>query len=63
MTGAEYEDSNKADGIILLGYGDYADYQNKVAQLESQGTHFVRWGAPDETQVGIGCDNYQVAKA
>ncbi|CAB9493959.1 LacI family transcriptional regulator [Alteromonas macleodii] len=58
---AEYEDSNKADGIILLGYGDYTDYQNKVAQLESQGTHFVRWGAPDEAHPGvsIGCDNYQ----
>ncbi len=58
---AEYEDSNKADGIILLGYGDYTDYQTKVAQLESQGTHFVRWGAPDEAHPGvsIGCDNYQ----
>lgn len=58
---AEYEDSNKADGIILLGYGDYTDYQTKVAQLESQGTHFVRWGAPDAAHPGvsIGCDNYQ----
>jgi DNA-binding LacI/PurR family transcriptional regulator len=58
---AEYEDSNKADGIILLGYGDYTDYQTKVAQLESQGTHFVRWGAPDEAHPGvsIGCDNFQ----
>ena len=58
---AEYEDSNKAEGIILLGYGDYTDYQNKVAQLESQGTHFVRWGAPDEKHPGIsiGCDNFQ----
>jgi DNA-binding LacI/PurR family transcriptional regulator len=58
---AEYEDSNKADGIILLGYGNYTDYQTKVAQLESQGTHFVRWGAPDKDHPGvsIGCDNYQ----
>lgn len=58
---AEYEDSNKADGIILLGYGDYTDYQTKVAQLEEQGTHFVRWGAPDEEHPGVsvGCDNYQ----
>jgi DNA-binding LacI/PurR family transcriptional regulator len=58
---AEYEDSNKADGIILLGYGNYTDYQTKVAQLESQGTHFVRWGAPDKAHPGvsIGCDNYQ----
>lgn len=58
---AEYEDSNKADGIILLGYGDYTNYQTKVAQLESQGTHFVRWGAPDAAHPGvsIGCDNVQ----
>ena len=58
---AEYEDSNKADGIILLGYGDYTDYRSKVAHLESQGTHFVRWGAPDAEHPGvsIGCDNYQ----
>ena len=58
---AEYEDSNKADGIILLGYGDYTDYRSKVAQLESQGTHFVRWGAPDAAHPGVsvGCDNFQ----
>jgi DNA-binding LacI/PurR family transcriptional regulator len=24
---ADYEDSKKADGIILLGYGDYVDYE------------------------------------
>lgn len=58
---AEYEDSNKADGIILLGYGDYRSYRSKLARLEEQGTHFVRWGAPDSEQPGIniGCDNYQ----
>lgn len=58
---AEYEDSNKADGIILLGYGDYTEYRNKLSQLEDQGTHFVRWGAHDEEHPGvsIGCDNYQ----
>jgi len=58
---AEYEDSNKADGIILLGYGDYTDYRSKLSHLESQGTHFVRWGAPDSEHPGvsIGCDNYQ----
>jgi hypothetical protein len=26
---ADYEDSNKADGIILLGYGDYVDDMKK----------------------------------
>jgi DNA-binding LacI/PurR family transcriptional regulator len=58
---AEFEDSNKADGIILLGYGDYVDYQTKLEQLESQGTHFVRWGAHDPNHPGIsvGCNNFQ----
>lgn len=58
---AEYEDSKKADGIILLGYGNYTEYRDKLAQLENQGTHFVRWGAPDTEHPGIsiGCDNLQ----
>ena len=58
---ADYEDCHKADGIILLGYGDYTDYEEKLQQLENQGTHFVRWGAVKEGQPGIsiGCDNYQ----
>ncbi|MFT6897051.1 MAG: DNA-binding LacI/PurR family transcriptional regulator [Paraglaciecola sp.] len=58
---AEYEDSNKADGLILLGYGDYVDYRAKLAKLEEQHTHFVRWGAHDAEHPGIsiGCDNFQ----
>lgn len=58
---ADYEDTNKADGIILLGYGDYVDYRDKLSKLEEQETHFVRWGAPDEEHPGvsIGCDNFQ----
>ncbi|NCP64207.1 MAG: LacI family transcriptional regulator [Paraglaciecola sp.] len=58
---AEYEDSNKADGIILLGYGDYLDYRDKLSKLEEQGTHFVRWGAHDAEHPGvsIGSDNIQ----
>jgi DNA-binding LacI/PurR family transcriptional regulator len=58
---AVYEDSNKADGIILLGYGSYTDYEYKLSQLEEQETRFLRWGAPDEKHPGvsIGCDNYQ----
>jgi DNA-binding LacI/PurR family transcriptional regulator len=58
---AEYEDSNKADGIILLGYGDYVDYRDKLAKLEEQQTHFVRWGAHDVEHPGvsIGSDNVQ----
>ena len=42
---ADYEDSNKADGIILLGYGDYKDYEEKLEKLLAQETHFVCWGA------------------
>nr|WP_136252430.1 LacI family DNA-binding transcriptional regulator [Ningiella ruwaisensis] len=56
---AVYEDSNKADGIILLGYGSYTDYEYKLSQLEEQGTRFLRWGAPDTKHPGIsiGSDN------
>lgn len=42
---ADYEDSKKADGIILLGYGDYKDYEEKLNTLLAQQTHFVCWGA------------------
>jgi len=57
----DYEDSRKADGIILLGYGDYLAYQSRLEQLVSQGTHFVRWGAVIAGQPGlsIGCDNFR----
>lgn len=55
----DFEDSRKADGIILLGYGDYEDYRVRLEQLHSQGTHFVRWGSvePDAHGTTIGCDN------
>lgn len=57
----DYEDSRKADGIILLGYGDYLAYRSRLEQLVEQGTHFVRYGAVLEGQPGlsIGCDNFQ----
>ena len=57
---ADFEDCHKADGIILLGYGDYTDYEEKLAQLDKQGTRFVRWGAVVEGQpdISIGCDNF-----
>ncbi|MES2858038.1 MAG: LacI family DNA-binding transcriptional regulator [Pseudomonadota bacterium] len=56
---ADYEDSMKADGLILLGYGDYLAYESKLAHLVAQGTHFVRWGPVLQGQPGIsiGCDN------
>lgn len=58
---ADYEDSMKADGLILLGYGDYLAYRGKLDSLVEQDTHFVRWGAVAEGQPGvsIGCDNHQ----
>jgi DNA-binding LacI/PurR family transcriptional regulator len=57
----DYEDSRKADGIILLGYGDYELYHARLEQLVEQGTHFVRWGFVQEGQPGttIGCDNFR----
>ena len=57
---ADYEDSRKADGLILLGYGDYVAYRDKLENLVERGTHFVRWGAvlPDQPGVSIGCDNF-----
>jgi DNA-binding LacI/PurR family transcriptional regulator len=55
----EYEDSRKADGIILLGYGDFALYQERLEQLVAQGTHFVMWGSarPGQGWTTMGCDN------
>ena len=57
---ASFEDSNKADGIILLGYGDYQEYRARLKFLISRGIHFVRWGAklPDQADITVGCDNY-----
>jgi DNA-binding LacI/PurR family transcriptional regulator len=57
----EYEDSRKADGLILLGYGDYLLYRERLERLTEQGTHFVRWGAVEPGQPGlsIGSDNFQ----
>ena len=57
----DYEDSRKADGIILLGYGDYEEYRPRLERLVQQGTHFVRWGPvlPSEPGVSVGSDNAQ----
>lgn len=56
---ADYADSKKADGIILLGYGDYLSHAHKLVQLVEQGTHSVRWGAvlDDQPDISIGSDN------
>lgn len=62
---ADYQDSHKADGLILLGYGDYLVARSKLEHLVEQGTHFVRWGAVVDGQPGlsIGCDNVQGGRA
>lgn len=55
----DYQDSHKADGIILLGYGDYESYRARLDHLAEQGTHVVRWGAVGTGPAGItvGSDN------
>jgi DNA-binding LacI/PurR family transcriptional regulator len=57
----DYEDSRKADGIILLGYGDYLLYRPRLEALVERGAHFVRWGEGSEAGLGatIGSDNRQ----
>jgi len=56
----DYEDARKADGLILLGYGDYLEYLPRLEQLLDQGTHFVRWGSQRPGQIGptVGSDNH-----
>ncbi|MEM8982591.1 MAG: LacI family DNA-binding transcriptional regulator [Pseudomonadota bacterium] len=54
-----YEASNRADGIILLGYGDYVSYGERLDALENAGAHFVIWGPTVAGQPGlsVGCNN------
>jgi DNA-binding LacI/PurR family transcriptional regulator len=47
-----YELSNRADGIILLGYGDYLSYREKLEHLQAAGAHFVIWGPAESGQPG-----------
>jgi DNA-binding LacI/PurR family transcriptional regulator len=55
----KYPLSNRADGIILLGYGDYSGFADKVDQLIEANTCFTVWGAtgPELEDRTIGCDN------
>ena len=55
----EYQASHRADGLILLGYGDYAEYREKLAALAAANTRFIIWGPLVEDQPGhsFGCDN------
>lgn len=61
---ADYEDSHRADGIILLGYGDYIDFQPKFKTLLAQNTKFVCWGATvdNRADLTVSCDNYEGGK-
>ena len=64
----EYQASHRADGLILLGYGDYAEYREKLAALADANTRFIIWGPIVKDQPGhsFGCDNenggYQATK-
>ena len=54
-----YQDSHRSDGIILLGYGDYQLYREKLEHLVEMDTKFVRWGSVSENDIGltVGSDN------
>ncbi len=60
---AEYEDAHRADGLILLGYGDYVSYQEKLESLTEAGAHFILWGPviPGQKGCSLGCDNHKGA--
>ncbi len=60
----DYELSNRADGMILLGYGDYVSYAERLRHLAETDAHFVIWGPVVENQPGhyLCCDNVQGAR-
>jgi len=55
----EYKASHRADGLILLGYGDFGSYREKLTALAKANTRFMIWGPviPDQPGHSIGCDN------
>jgi DNA-binding LacI/PurR family transcriptional regulator len=55
----EYQASHRADGLILLGYGNYDSYRDKLRALAEANTRFIIWGPIIEDQPGhsFGCDN------
>lgn len=56
---SDFEKANRADGMILLGYGDYQSAKHKMEKLTEAGAHFVLWGPVGDDLPGrsIGCDN------
>ncbi|NHO67638.1 LacI family transcriptional regulator [Aestuariicella hydrocarbonica] len=57
---ADYEDTHRADGIILLGYGDYVSARPKLEKLKQAQARFMLWGPLIKDLPGhsIGCDNH-----
>jgi DNA-binding LacI/PurR family transcriptional regulator len=55
----DYEVSHRADGLILLGYGDYMSYTERLRHLAETDARFVIWGPVVENQPGhyVCCDN------
>jgi DNA-binding LacI/PurR family transcriptional regulator len=55
----DYEEQRRADGILLLGYGDFTLMRDRLDRLVAAGTHFVRWGHVEDGQPGlaVGSDN------
>jgi DNA-binding LacI/PurR family transcriptional regulator len=55
----QYQASNRADGLILLGYGDYMEYREKLTALADANTRFMIWGPLIQGFPGrtFGCDN------
>lgn len=56
---ARYEVSHRADGLILLGYGDYRAAEPNLRRLIDDGAHWIMWG-PElhlEGSAFVGCDN------
>jgi len=55
----EYQASHRADGLILLGYGDYVSYREKLDALAAANTRFIIYGPIVKDQPGhsLGCDN------
>lgn len=60
---ADYEEAHRADGLILLGYGDYVSAKDKLITLKNAGAHFVLWGPNHKELPGhsVGCNNEQGA--
>ena len=64
--GADFESAHRADGIILLGYGDHVSFRAKLEQLQQSGAHFVSWGSQVDNLADtciVGCDNFRSGQA